>query len=79
MGVLAALRHSRAGRQPATRLRDVVGFRLFAYTSGFCRVYREVGPFKHETAQGSAYPMQTPMSCACNGEREENVERSLLS
>lgn len=57
---------------------DITGFRLFAYASGFCRAYREAGPFSHDTALGLVYVMQTPMGgSSCSG-REEDVDRSVL-
>lgn len=57
---------------------DTVGFRVFAYGGGFCRAYREAGPFSHEAALGLAYVMQAPMGAASCRESEEDVDQSVF-
>lgn len=58
---------------------DIVGFRLFAYCGGFCRAYREAGPFSHETALGLVCVVQTPVGGSSDDGGNEDVDRSLLS
>jgi hypothetical protein len=57
---------------------DIVGFRVFAYGGGFCRAYREAGPFNHETALRLVCVVQTPVGGSSGDEREEDVDRSLF-
>lgn len=47
---------------------DTIGFRVFACSGGFCRAYREAGPFHSERTAG-----QTPMR------EEDHVHRSQFS
>ncbi|WP_326541901.1 hypothetical protein [Pseudorhodoferax sp.] len=57
---------------------DIAGFRLFAYGGGFCRAYREAGPFSHEAVLGPGDVMQTSMGGTSCRRREEDVDRSVL-
>jgi hypothetical protein len=57
---------------------DIVGFRLFAHGGGFCRAYREAGPFSQETALRLVCVRQAPVGEASGAGRKEDVDRSLF-